>query len=121
MRLAITMITAGLVLTGCDNPNRFDLKCQQTVTLFGKEIQTSGEFRVDLKTRYWCADECDETTPLAGLTASEIKLLDDPKATITISRESGDYRGMSRDAEPGDATTGHCVKTPFKGFPKTKF
>lgn len=85
--------------------------------------------RVDLVSKRFCLDKCEETLPIQDVTLSHIILFDVKTGTgrerfsWTISRETGGFFATTL-AENGDLTSslrGSCQKTAFKGFPPQRF
>lgn len=110
----------------------FNLICSGTSTRFNPdegEIRTNFTLviRVDLESSRWCHSDCEETIPIANVTATTIQFQDfrsgDLPITISqsVNRESGNYQMVLRAVDGGVVRSGRCERAPFTGFPARRF
>ena len=79
--------------------------------------------RVDLQSRRYCFDRCEQTFPIHAVTDGEITFQDETleggsvQRLRRVFRDSGLYVAMARVGGAGTTASGHCDPAPFTGFP----
>lgn len=113
----------------------FNLNCSVHRTLismaapFSKpisETQARITYRIDLHAGRWCADDCAETQPVAGVQDTLIllkarDLSDFASEEISINRESGAYSMRGVPNVLFSYASGQCERAPFTGLPQPRF
>lgn len=110
----------------------FNLVCSGT-TFIGdvkKENQSAyaATFRIDLNAKRWCVGQCETTSPIFGISSTQIilKLEEDKnsgyESFISLNRENGAILDRTKiDYKPFIMQSGKCERAPFTGFPAIKF
>jgi hypothetical protein len=81
-------------------------------------------YRIDLKRRLWCSEDCTATFPLAAVTARRItnraehNAKDQARSFTRVERRTGKYVERIQLGEHLLLRTGVCSSAPFSGFPK---
>jgi hypothetical protein len=84
-------------------------------------------YRVDLASRRWCTDECEETKPIVSVSDTRIVFLsqDTPELSLrigaSVNRESGEFQHHLKSGDFSALRQGTCEPAPFTGFPARKF
>lgn len=129
--LAVALV---LVASPAIAADQFDLKCKGTRQIGINEPAKPLEYglRINLATKQWCWDHCEEVYPIQEVRADRIVLRDVVEDTLRkritdkniINRQTGDHSVILIEIRPYQTfleTKGYCEPGPFTGFPKTKF
>lgn len=78
-------------------------------------------YRIDLASRLWCSDACDEPEPLALVTDTEIMLREAHRPNgshvIIVGRQLGLFADTFINGSTATLRSGRCEQAPFTGFP----
>jgi len=119
------VLASSLALTGCSDPDRFNLNC--TFGPEGKEPIFQISYRMNLESKTYCIDveghDC-ELLDLDEVTAQEIVLSDDFMLGSTkINRDTGAYRevGSRLATDTPAVNVGTCKRAAYQGQARAKF
>ena len=133
MRIGLGMALA-LMASPAMAADQFDLKCKGTRQIGINKPAEPLEYglRINLATKQWCWDHCEEVYSIQEVRADRIVLKDIVEDTSIkqktskniVNRQTGAHDVILIEIRPYQSfaeTKGHCEPAPFTGFPKTKF
>lgn len=105
----------------------FNLSCSIAwMSLAGEPVHKPtipiiNEFRIDLAGKQFCSGDCNETEPIAKISATHVylRLISGPnrKEYLAVNRESGEFESIVEVGGARLVETGVCTPSAFAGFP----
>jgi hypothetical protein len=104
----------------------FNLLCNMEVPdVHGDTTGAEIVFRVDLRSKRYCIDTCEEIFPILSFDRSRIVFentrgIDATRQVRIVSRKNGAYFYRSSSGDRTMTTRGNCVSAKFSGIPAAK-